>query len=224
MASTQIKICGIRDPETALFAAKSGADFVGMVFHPTSVRNIDITQAEEIAAAAKEGGAKPVAVFVNINADQILRICQIARVNIVQLHGNISRQQHHLLPPSFHRIYVQIVDEHGNIQNDTDNGLNYLNVERDYLLFDNVHAGSGKTFNWTNFVYKGTMPWFFSGGLTIENVADAIEKFHPTVVDVSSGVEKAPGEKDQYLIDQFIQKIKKMPFTHYCASGNDISE
>lgn len=208
MTNTKIKICGVRDPETALFAAKSGANFIGIIFHPASVRNVDILQAEKIAAAAKQNGAIPVAVFVNTNADQILKICQIARINTVQLHGNISRQQHHLLPPDFSRIYVQTVNEQGDIQDDVDIGLKYLNAKRDYLLFDNIQAGSGTTFNWTNFSYQGTMPWFFSGGLTVDNVNDAIQRFHPTVVDVSSGVEKTPGEKDHQLICQFIDKVK----------------
>ena len=213
MTKTLIKICGIRDPNIATFAAQAGADFIGIIFHPASKRFVEIDQAIKIAAAAKRAGAQPVGVFVDTNADSILKICQIARINIVQLHGHIARQQHHLLPPSFKRIYVQTVDQNGNILNDKDGGLVYLDEDCDYVLFDNIQAGSGKTFDWAKFSYKGKMPWFFSGGLTIDNVGNAIQQFQPTAVDVSSGVEKTPGEKDQDLIYQFIDAVKSRNHT-----------
>lgn len=208
MNKTLIKICGISDPDTATFAAKEGADFIGIIFHPPSKRFVDVNQAQQIAAAAKQSGAQPVAVFVDTTAEMMLRICQIARINIVQLHGTISRQQHHLLPPDFNRIYVRTVDQQGKIQIDNDKGITYLNESRDYLLFDNIQAGSGTTFNWSNFSYDGNMRWFFSGGLTVDNVSHAIQQFHPTVVDVSSGVENAPGEKNRDLIAKFISSVK----------------
>ncbi len=204
MKKTLIKICGVRDPDIATFAAQAGADFIGLIFHSESKRFVELDQAIEIAAAANQAGAQPVGVFVNSNADTISRICQIARINIVQLHGDISRQQHFLLPPSFKRIYVRTVDQSGQIQNDKYEGHNYLDEERDYLLFDNLQAGSGKIYDWSNFSYTESMPWFFSGGLTIENVAHAIKQFQPTGVDVSSGVENTPGEKDKDLILKFI--------------------
>ncbi len=210
MKNTLIKICGIRDPNMATFAAQAGADFIGIVFHPASKRFVEIERATEIAAAAKQAGAQPVGVFVNTNADAILKLCQIARINIAQLHGDIARQQHHLLPPSFKRIYVRTVDQDGQIQNDKADGLNYLDEDRDYLLFDNIRAGSGKTFEWSKFSYIVNIPWFFSGGLTIDNVGNAIQQFQPTAVDVSSGVEKLPGEKDKDLILKFINAVKKI--------------
>lgn len=209
MNKTLIKICGVRDANTATFAAQAGADFIGVVFHSESKRVVELDQAIEIVAAAKQAGAQPVAVFVDTNADTILRICQIARINIVQLHGDTSRQQHYLLPPNFKRIYVRNVGQNGHIQNDQSEGFNYLDAERDYLLFDNLLAGSGKIFDWWNFSYNKSMPWFFSGGLTSENVGHAIQKFQPTGVDVSSGVEKLPGEKDKDLILKFIDAVKK---------------
>lgn len=210
MKNTLIKICGIRDPSMATFAAQAGADFIGIVFHPTSKRFVEIEQATEIAAAAKQAGAQPVGVFVDTNAEMILKICQIARINTVQLHGDIARQQHHLLPPSFKRIYARTVDQNGQIENDKDGGLNYLDEDRDYLLFDNIQAGSGKTFDWSKFNYIGNFPWFFSGGLTIDNVGNAIQQFQPTAIDVSSGVEKSPGEKDKDLILKFINAVRKI--------------
>jgi phosphoribosylanthranilate isomerase len=208
MNKTLIKICGVRDPHIATFAAKAGADFIGIIFHPTSKRYVELEQAIEIAAAAKQAGAKPVAIFVDTNAEMILKICQATQINIVQLHGQISRQQHHLLPPNIKRIYVRTVAADGQIQNDKEGGEIYLDHNRDYLLFDNIQEGSGKTFNWSNFSYTGNLPWFFSGGLTADNVKMAIQLFDPSVVDVSSGVEKAPGEKDENLIYQFINAVK----------------
>ena len=87
-------------------------------------------------------------------------------------------------------------------------GLDLIQVHADYLLFDAPVAGSGETFNWQELETQNfTKPFFIAGGLTVDNVADAIRFFHPYAVDVSSGVE-TNGKKDQEKIKRFIERVK----------------
>ncbi|NNM59759.1 MAG: phosphoribosylanthranilate isomerase [Legionellales bacterium] len=202
-----IKICGVCDPKMAGEAARLGADFVGIIFHPQSRRFVKIEQTKAIAAAAKENGAIPVAVFVDHTADQMAEICIQSDIQTIQLHGSMARKQHSLLPADYQRIYVQAVSSAGVINNDADNGLLYCDPRRDYLLFDNVEAGKGRPFNWDAFKYSGHFRMGLAGGLTPDNVGLAIKKFQPALVDVSSGVENSSGEKDLRLIKDFIKAV-----------------
>jgi phosphoribosylanthranilate isomerase len=202
---TKIKICGITNPDIAYEAACAGADFIGLVFVPSSKRAVTVQIAQAIAHAAREGGAEPVAVFTEAGAKSMQEICEKTDIHYVQLHGNQSREEQHLLPPSFHRIYIQPVSSKGIF--DLDESIKMLDKRRDYLLFDGMHPGSGKTFDWSHFAYLGDFPWFLSGGLNATNVKEAIETLHPTAVDVSSGVENRAGEKTSKLIEQFIKAI-----------------
>jgi len=202
----KIKICGIKQPEHAYAAATAGADFIGLIFVPSSHRAVTVNTARIISQAARDGGAEPVGVFTEASATDMLNICQTANINYVQLHGNYSREQQHLLPDSFSRIYVYPVSAEGNFT--LDENIKLLDKKRDYLLFDNHKAGSGKTFDWQKFSYAGDFKWFLSGGLNPNNVKEAIQLFHPTGVDVSSGVENIKGEKDLNLIKKFIGETK----------------
>lgn len=208
MSRILIKICGLSDPLTAIAAAKAGADFIGVVFHPASPRNVDVSQAAKIAEAAKKAGVMPVAVFVNSNAEEIVKICKATGINYAQLHGENARQSHHLLPDNLHRIYVCSINEQGEINSGESDYRNNLNNSRDFLLFDNQQAGSGKVFDWSGFNYDGPFRWFLSGGLNINNVESGIKQLNPSGIDVSSGVEKSPGQKDIKLIEQFIDKVR----------------
>lgn len=183
---TLIKICGIMDPETAFFAAQAGADFIGIIQDPRSKRYVPLPLALEIARAARLGGAKPVAVYVDAASEEIMKGCS----DIVQLHGGDRK-----LPENFSKIYV----------NDPSA---ILRKDRDCLLFDNVKPGSGAKFDWESFEPPVDKPWFLAGGLNPNNVAEAIKKLHPTGVDVSTGVE-VNGIKDKKLILEFIQKVRE---------------
>lgn len=205
-ATTHIKICGLKQPDMAYAAACAGANFIGLIFVPSSNRAISAQAALAIADAARAGGAIPVAVFTQASANSMLTICHSAHIDWVQLHGDYAREQQHLLPEHFHRIYVQTVSAQGVIN--PDHGVNQLMPNRDYLLFDGMQAGSGQRFNWQNFSYAGDLPWFLSAGLTPDNVAAAITQLRPSGVDISSGVENASGEKDLRLIKKFIHAVQ----------------
>ena len=209
MSKVAIKICGIRDPDMAKEAVLAGADFIGIIFHPPSKRCVSIAQATDIASAVKAQGAKPVAVFVDHSSEQMAQICQETDIQMVQLQSDRAKSQHHRLPADYRRIYVQSVAANGRLDPDEAGGLSYCHPIRDYLLFDNREGGKGQPFNWEAFHYQGTFPWGLAGGLTVDNVKIALKKYPLALVDVSSGVENAHGEKDKALIRQFIYTVRQ---------------
>lgn len=213
MSNLFIKICGIKDLHIAEETAKLGADFIGLVFYPNSKRHVDIKLAKQLSDVIKQNGAIPVAVFVDQSAAEMQEICLTANIETVQLHGDMARQQHYLLPENYTRIYVISLNprRHRYARNDAKvgNGLIHCNPERDFLLFDHIDAGKGKSFNWTTFVAPKKFRWFLAGGLNPDNISSAIQQLKPTGVDVSSGVENQSGQKDIELIEQFIKEARR---------------
>jgi phosphoribosylanthranilate isomerase len=205
---TAIKICGIKDPNMAEYSTKAGADYIGLIFHPKSPRYInDLDTAKSISHAAKEAGSIPVAVFVNQDATQMQEICEHTGIDTVQLHGENSRKNQHLLPSHYHRIYVVPVDLSGHYELSSDIEKS-LDIDRDFLLFDYKTPGSGQCFNHQEFNYKGKFKFFIAGGLSEDNVAECISIIKPYALDVSSKVESERGKKDKNLINQFIARVK----------------
>jgi len=191
----KIKICGITDPKHA----QSGADYIGLVFCSQSPRFLRADQAIPIARAAREAGAIPVAVFSNHSANEMIDICLKTEITHVQLHGDISRNALPLLPDNLRKIYAisskSPLSENHNI---------LLNPEHDFLLYDSIKPGSGQTFDWASIQPIAGFNYFIAGGLRADNVQEAIEATHPYGVDISSGVETAPGIKATNLINELI--------------------
>ena len=201
----KIKICGVQSEEVAKAVASCGAHFIGIVFHASSKRFVDLPQAKKIAQSTKKHGGTPVAIFVDHTAEEMHDICVATNITTIQLHGYNARQQHHLLPAYYQRLYAQPVSENGEIP-DIENGLLYCNPLRDYCLLDNPKAGAGQPFTWNKINYTGPFRLGVAGGLTPYNVALAIQTLRPALVDVSSGVENI-GEKNIVLIKQFITEV-----------------
>lgn len=214
MSNILIKICGVQQPELALQAAVAGANFIGIVFHPQSKRYVNPKHAKLVATAAKANGAQPVAVFTDQSAKTMLEICELTGITIIQLHGNTAKSQHHLLPAQFQRFYVQAILPDGSIIKDAENGLQYCDPQRDYLLFDNAQPGIGRAFDWKKFNYHGIFKRCLAGGLTSANVGAAIASIHPDIVDVSSGVENQSGTKDLVIIKDFISAVHTGEYNH----------
>ena len=210
---TFVKICGLRDPALAAEAVKMGADYIGIMMHEASSRYVTIETAREIVSAVKQANGTPVAIFVDTPAEAMKTICEDLNIDVVQLHGDISRKAHPALPQHIKRIYVMHVNADGSVQYDPNNGVQYLNKERDLLLFDGITGGSGKQFSYENFHMNLPTPpelsYFLAGGLTPENVASAITATKPYGVDVSSGVESSPGVKEKTRIKRFIENAKR---------------
>lgn len=202
MDNTIIKICGIRDADTAVQVAQAGANYIGLIFYPQSKRYVDIENAKQISKAIKNSGALPVAVFVDQSAQEMEHICKITDIQVVQLHGEISKKNHCLLPEIYQRIFVFKVDIETRIENTIPHRC-YSN--RDFFMFD-AGKGEGKKFAWEHFKFNnGEFRWFLAGGLNVTNVRDAINLLKPTGVDVSSGVEDVDGKKDIVMVREFIR-------------------
>jgi len=208
MGCPKIKICGVATLEAAQTAALAGVDYMGLVFHPSSKRAVTVSQACAITAVARTHGAIPVAVFTDHSAQQMLDICMATEITTVQLHGARARQAHRMLAPKYRRFYVCPVSKQGRIAKEDEQGLTHCDPKRDYVLFDHQVPGTGQCFDWAAFHYQGVFPMIVAGGLRRDNVNDAIRRFQPAMVDVSSGVEDRFGEKDAALITQFIQTVR----------------
>lgn len=208
MDKTFIKICGVTDPYVAAQTAELGADFIGIIFHAQSSRYVSVANAIPIAAAIREAGAIPVAVFVNHTASEMETICHATEINTVQLHGAIAKAYQAQLPAHYKRIYAQQVNALGETL--PEYHLKGLIPERDWLLIDASTSGSGQPFNWHTFEYQHTnFRWFLAGGLSALNVKEAYQKLKPTGVDVSSHVESYQGQKDLRLIKNFIKAVQE---------------
>ena len=208
-----VKICGIQDPEMAADAVRMGADYIGIMLYKHSQRTVNLETAQTIVSAVKNENGTPVAVFVDTPAEEMKRICEDLKIDTVQLHGKVSKKAHPCLPASIKRIYVMSVNEDGSVQYDSGNGVHYLNKARDLLLFDGVNPGSGRQFSYHHFQMNLPtpldLPYLLAGGLNPDNVASAIAETNPRGVDVSSGVEISPGQKDRTLIKRFIDNAKQ---------------
>lgn len=196
-----VKICGIQTVETAKVAVEAGADMIGFVFAP-SKRRILPKQAAIIARHIPST-VKKVGVFVNETQKNIREISEVVGLNIIQLHGDEHPEIVKGLPYSIIKAYS--IDQIDLLKKQT--------FPCDYVLIDSppttYRGGSGKTFNWelaTNLPIRQNKI-ILAGGLTPENVAEAIASFNPAGVDVSSGVE-TNGKKDPKKIKQFLVNAK----------------
>lgn len=208
-SETRVKICGLSTPDTVAAAVEGGAAYVGFVFFPKSPRNISPELARDLAVEVPPGVAK-VALVVDADDDLIDELCATVPVDMLQLHGHETPErvaevrQRSGLPVM---KAVGIADEADLAQIDTYAGV------ADQLLIDakppraaSRPGGNALAFDWrliANRRWAG--PWMLAGGLTPDNVAEAIALTGARQVDVSSGVERLPGEKDVDLIRAFIQ-------------------
>jgi phosphoribosylanthranilate isomerase len=195
----KVKICGITDEKTALEACKLGADAIGFVFAP-SKRQLSIEKAIEISERLPKD-VLTVGVFVNETKERIEEIAAITKLDMIQLHGQETKQfcqSIHL--PVIKAFSITSMEDIQQIKN----------FQVSFFLLDSAQAGSGQTFNWQMLKdnHIQTEKLMLAGGLTPENVKQAIEIVKPAWVDVSSGVE-TNGLKDVTKIKAFINKAKR---------------
>lgn len=194
----KVKICGIKSSEAAEAAYKAGADYLGFVF-AKSKRNITAEQAAQIVTELPPE-IKTAGIFVNETEENIVRIAGLVKLDYIQLHGNES--------PEFCKSMPLPVIKAFSIKEKSD--LEKLSAyDCDYYLLDSPGGGTGIPFDWSLLnelpVPRGKI--ILAGGLNEKNVAEAIKKIRPAIVDVSSGVE-TEGLKDLKKITAFINKAK----------------
>lgn len=202
---TRIKICGITDTEHAAAAADAGADAVGLVFYEASKRAIDIQRARLLARALPPFIAR-VALFLDPAADLVQRVVDELRPELLQFHGSES--------PEFCRAfgvpYLKAVPM-GEQVDTRAWATDYADAAG--LLLDSHCAGeaggSGRRFDWRRADRIEGVPIVAAGGLNPGNVGEVVRNMRPYAVDVSSGVESAPGYKDSALIQAFIEAVDR---------------
>ncbi len=210
--SVLVKICGLKTPEALDVALEGGADFVGFVFFGPSPRNLDLDTARALGARVK-GQARKVALSVDADDVTIAAIVENLRPDMLQLHGHESPERVRMLKTRYGLPVMKALPIE--TRADLEAFAAYTSVA-DWLLFDarpprdaTRPGGLGRTFDWTLLSEVVTpIPFMLSGGLDASNVADAIRMTRAPAVDVSSGVERAPGEKDLAKIRAFIQAVR----------------
>ncbi|OZM58102.1 phosphoribosylanthranilate isomerase [Lottiidibacillus patelloidae] len=195
----KVKICGIKDLKTALVACQLGADAIGFVF-ASSKRQITVQQAKEVSEFIPNN-VKKVGVFVNETIDRIQEIASITKLDMIQLHGQETEQ-------FCEAIHLPVIKAFSVTSIENMQRINKFKVPL-YLL-DSAQAGSGQTFDWQLLKDKDVQKskLMLAGGLTPENVNQAIKLVKPAWVDVSSGVE-TNGYKDLKKIRDFIYNAKR---------------
>jgi phosphoribosylanthranilate isomerase len=215
----RVKICGIRDLETALAAVAAGADALGFVFAPGSRRRIAPQEARAIVAALPPF-VLAVGVFVDAPLAQLLEIADLCRLHAVQLHGREPPEYCRAVPrPVIRAFHLPAADEHlGDHEAGSRAEAILAAVER-YgpcaLLLDtgtpDRPGGTGRPGNWAVArLIASRRPVILAGGLNPDNVADAVRRVRPYGVDVSSGVE-TEGQKDPEKILAFVARARQAP-------------
>lgn len=208
----RVKICGITNKDDAFKAIKFGADALGFIFYKKSPRYVSPSRARNIISILPPF-VTIVGVFVNEKIGAIQDIAGFCGLNAVQLHGD---EDHHFCHRLKRYQVLRIIKGFR-----VDETFDFRTAEKfdvDGLLFDTyqdkVFGGTGKAFNWQllkSAHVKGSV--ILSGGLTPENVKEAIEVVKPFAVDVSSGVEAEPGRKDHQKLEMFIRNAKGISLT-----------
>ncbi len=201
-----VKICGITNLPDALVAAEAGADALGFIFHEQSPRYVTTENAAAIIRGIPPMIVK-VGVFVNASEEVVFQAISECGLNLLQFHGSESPEfctQFGLMSMKAFRM------------RDAESLKELSNYQTDAWLLDAYSSkqigGTGEKFNWDLAIEARKLgpPIFLAGGLTPDNVAEAIGKVQPYAVDVSSGVEASPGKKDPEKVKAFIRAAKEV--------------
>jgi len=208
-----IKICGLSTPATLDAALDAGADMVGFVFFPKSPRHLDWATARALGRQAR-GRAKIVALSVDGDDDTLKRIVDALTPDLMQLHGRETPERVKRIGEFCGSLTMKAIG----VATGADlAGAKAYEGIADYLLIDAkapkdaaLPGGNGRPFDWSLARdFRSSVPWLLSGGLDPESIATAIAASGARGVDVSSGVERAPGVKDEARIRAFIAAARR---------------
>ena len=210
---TRAKICGITRVQDIKAVVDAGADAIGFVFFPPSPRSVNKAEAIALVQAVPTY-VQVVGLFVNATADEIAEILKDVHLDILQFHGDESPEQCQQIANHVRRRWYKAIQVKPDVTSAEmiETIQQYQQVGASAMLLDAWHpelkGGTGHRFDWTQFP-KLDIPLILAGGLTPENVEDAIKTTHAFAVDVSGGVESAKGIKDQQLIERFMQGVHR---------------
>ena len=214
----KIKICGLTRAADAIAATDAGADAVGVNFYAGSRRFLPAEDARPIVAALP-AAVRKVGVFVNASADEVAAQADAAGLSCVQLHGDEPAEMLAQLPTELSIVRAYRCDARGlaplaeylDACRELDRAPSAVLIDSDTNVAGEF-GGTGRVASWEliarDRALLGQMPLVLAGGLTPENVAEAIDAVRPDGVDVASGVESAPGEKDPSLTRQFVSSAR----------------
>ncbi len=205
----RVKICGITQPEQSMAIASLGATALGFICVPTSPRYVTTLQIQGAVARLPENIDK-IGVFANASIAEIEQIVVDSGLTGIQLHGDESPEFCYQLRQALPHIEI--------LKAFRIRGFEHLQTTVDYikyvdtLLLDAYHpqqlGGTGKTLDWTMLQqFSPNCPWFLAGGLTADNIVQALSQVNPSGIDLSSGVERAPGDKDLDKIALLFERL-----------------
>ena len=202
---TRVKICGITRPEDGRAAAQAGADAVGLVFYAESPRYVALEQAQRICRELPPF-VSVVALFVNASRNQVAAVLDSVPVDLLQFHGREAAEQ----CSGFGRPYIKAIAMKAG--SDPRSVMNAHPEAAGFLLDawqPQRHGGGGVTFDWKQVPEKSAKPIILAGGLTAENIGQAVIETRPFAVDVSSGVESDKGIKSVEKIQAFMRGVER---------------
>ena len=206
--TAKCKICGLTKPADVEACADAGAAYVGFTFFPNSPRNVSVSTAQALAVEVPVGIAK-VALVVNPTDDELDAITGQVAIDMLQLHGQESPKRVSEVRARYGLPVMKAVG----IADEADlPSIDIYSAVADQILVEakapktaTRPGGNGLSFDWRLVsTRRWSKPWMLAGGLTPDNVAEAIALTGATQVDVSSGVESAPGQKSRELVQQFV--------------------
>lgn len=199
---TKIKICGLRRPEDIAYVNEAKPDFAGFIIDvPKSRRNVPREKVRELTTLLSPE-ILPVGVFVNAPMETILSLVTDGTLKAVQLHGQESQSY---LEELKKQVAVPLIRAFS-IRSPED----LTEAEKspaDFVLLDNGAGGTGETFDWS-LLSSFDRPFFLAGGLRLENITEAVSRFHPYALDLSSGVE-TDGYKDKEKIIAAVAAVRR---------------
>ena len=205
MSNVRSKICGITRIEDALAAAEAGADAIGFVFYAKSPRAVDVRQARAIIAELPPF-VTTVGLFVNATRCELNEILEVVPLDLLQFHGDETPQD----CEGYHRPWIKALRVRPG--DDLEAACQQYAGARGILLdtyVAGVPGGTGEAFDWSLVPERLSKPIILAGGLSADNVGQAIAQVRPYAVDVSGGVEQAKGIKDAAKIEAFMRAVKQ---------------
>lgn len=214
--SVAVKICGLNSPESINAAVAGGARFVGFIFYPPSPRSVTAEQAAALALGVAPGITR-VGVFVDPDDATLDAIVGKVPLDLLQFHGSETPARLGAIKERFRRKVMKAIKVSGEL--DLQGAKDYFAVA-DWLMFDAkppkdlqnaLPGGNALAFDWQLVRQRNwPLPWMLSGGLTVDNLAEAVKVSRAEIVDVSSGVERRQGEKDPDKIRAFLARARAL--------------